>query len=476
MVGDAASLAVPLEAAAGAHREHAEQDHFGERHRVLEVRAGPGSAGDDRVEPLLERSAGDAGERGGGAVALEFLHHRRAEQAGAVGAAAWGVERVARAEHEHPAFRDPGLLGVVLPVARPGRAHPVALVPDERDRRPGAAGGKAEGDAGRAGREDRAHLVHLGLDGRGGAEVEGPEGGVEGVAGPIAEHPAAEVPPAAPADGGDRLVVIAAFGGAAPEVPVERGGGRLRGERERGGAAEVAVVKGGGPAVDLADVADRAGVDPFLHQPDALGGAALVAHLRDHAGALGGGAEGPGLADRVGEGFLDVDVLAVAQREGGGGVMVVVGGGDRDRVDPIGERGEHFPVIAEEADRGQVGAGEAGGGLQFGAALVGLRDEVLVHVAERDQIDPRVLHQFGDRVEAPVADADAGDVEAPVAGLAGAEDGEARERGGGGGGGGTAEESTAGQGGGRGGVGHPGIRTRREEGAIPKAERSALEP
>ena len=54
-----------------------------------------------------------------------------------------------------------------------------------------------------------------GFDGGGRAEVEGPEGGVQGVAGPIAEHPAAEVPPAAPADGGDRLVVIAAFGGAA---------------------------------------------------------------------------------------------------------------------------------------------------------------------------------------------------------------------------------------------------------------------
>ena len=79
--------------------------------------------------------------------------------------------------------------------------------------------------------------------------------------------------------------------------------------------------------MDFEDVADGAVPDPFADEARALAGVALVPHLGDDVGRLGRLGQDAGLFDCVGQGLLDVDMLA--QLDGGHGDdgVVVVGGG-----------------------------------------------------------------------------------------------------------------------------------------------------
>src|SRR5439155_246157 len=94
------------------------------------------------------------------------------------------------------------------------------------------------------------------------AKFQGPEGGVEIVDAHVADGPGAEIPEAAPGEGGVSFVVGAGRRWAEPEVPIESGRNRLL----IFGAVDALLPPGAGavgPDVDFFDVADCAGADYF---------------------------------------------------------------------------------------------------------------------------------------------------------------------------------------------------------------------
>lgn len=123
-----------------------------------------------------------------------------------------------------------------------------------------------------------------------------------------------------------------------------------------------------------------------------------------------------GFPDRVGEGFLAVDVFAAFHGLDGGVSVHVVGDGDGDGVDFVAESGEHFAVVGEVADAWKSGIG-------FGEA-------VGVNVAEADKLNFRVgtdLFEVGKR---HAISTDGSDVEVAVGGGASGDGGEGRCEGG----------------------------------------------
>ena len=189
-------------------------------------------------------------------------------------------------------------------------------------------------------------------------------------------------------------------GRAEPDVPVERR--RNRGDLGRRVDA-LGPDRAVRPAVDLEDIADSAVLDPFADQARALAGVTLVAHLGDDLGLLGGLGQEAGFLDRVGQGLLNVDMLA--QLDGGHGDdgVVVVWRRHGDSID-------HLFLFQHPAEIAVLGR------LVVHRLFVGLEtvrpDEpghaLVVDVAEGDD----VLGADAARVrEAHAADADTGDVD-----------------------------------------------------------------
>ena len=149
--------------------------------------------------------------------------------------------------------------------------------------------------------------------------------------------------------------------------------------------------------MDLVDAAQDARADKFGVAADRGMGPSLVAHLRGDAFAGGCLGEPAGFLDRVGEGFLAVDVFAELDRPHGGQKMHVVRRRDRHCVDVAADRVEHPPKIAET--------------LRAREPLAGLGGAGVVHVAQRDDVLGRAHRDIG---PALAADADAGDGQAAV--------------------------------------------------------------
>ncbi len=101
-------------------------------------------------------------------------------------------------------------------------------------------------------------------------------------------------------------------------------------------------------------LADRAVADPLDQQPARLEGVPLVAHLRDDLVLLGGLGHGTAFGDRVGQGLLAVDVLAMADGRDGRDRMVMVGRGDHHGIDLLVQLVEHLAEIVERFGLGMV--------------------------------------------------------------------------------------------------------------------------
>src|SRR5205085_429455 len=115
-------------------------------------------------------------------------------------------------------------------------------------------------------------------------------------------------------------------GGAEPEVPVDA--------LADGFGGEVALDAGGaGVDGDRLEFADAAGADHLAGETELAAGALLGADLEDAGVAVDGVDQVTRFADREGEGFLAVDVLAGGAGGGGDEGVPVVGGGDEDGVD-----------------------------------------------------------------------------------------------------------------------------------------------
>ena len=215
--------------------------------------------------------------------------------------------------------------------------------------------------------------------------------------------PSAPVPKShqpAPLEGVVGGMVRPEGGRAEPDVPVER----RRDRRDLLGRVDaLGPDRPVRPAVDLVDVADGAVPDPFADEARAFAGVALVAHLGDDLGLLGGLGQEPGFLDGVGQGLLDIDVLA--QLDGGHGDdgVVVVGGRHGDGVDALFlfQHPPEIPVLGRLVVHGLLVGLEPVGAEEVGQHLV-------VDVAEGDD----VLRAHAARVrKAHAADADAADVE-----------------------------------------------------------------
>ena len=100
-----------------------------------------------------------------------------------------------------------------------------------------------------------------------------------------------------------------------------------------------------GPAVHLAHLADGAGLEPLLHQAQALFRVALVAHLRDDLVLPRRLGQGAGLGDGAGHRLLHVDVLAELHRLHRDEGVHVIGRRDEDRVDVLLLLEHHAEVL-----------------------------------------------------------------------------------------------------------------------------------
>ncbi len=164
-----------------------------------------------------------------------------------------------------------------------------------------------------------------------------------------------------------------------------------------------------GPAVDLADLADRAVADQLDDPPRAVKGVPLIAHLRDDIHLAGDFAHPPRLVNRMRERLLAIDVLAHPHGQHAGRGVVMVGSRDDDRVDVLALF-EHLAVIFV---LGNVRIFL----VRFGRALV-------VGVAQCDDV---LVRATGDINAAFSAGADRGDVELLVRRAAGRPNGRSRD-------------------------------------------------
>ena len=166
-------------------------------------------------------------------------------------------------------------------------------------------------------------------------------------------------------------------GHAQPGVPVEAGRDRVVAV---GPGVAVAPVLAA-PAMDLLDLADRAGLDRRGDRAVDRRGVELDAHLGDelllarHPGHL------PGLVDRLRERLLGVDVQPALQRAHGDRGVHVVRGRDVDRVEVLLLVEQLAPVLVD---------------LHVGEALLDLRGIPQVDVGHGDELDVRA---GGDRAD-----------------------------------------------------------------------------
>ena len=154
---------------------------------------------------------------------------------------------------------------------------------------------------------------------------------IDDVATHVAEGASAEIPPAAPAERGVGRIIRTLVNRPEPQIPVERrrDGRRLR----RTGDALLPQFAGAiGPDMDFADVADDAGLNPFVGQPRAFGGVPLIAHRRHHTCGLGGFGQFAAFEQRVRQRLLAIDVLARLDRGHRRNGVNVIGRADRHGV------------------------------------------------------------------------------------------------------------------------------------------------
>ena len=355
---------------------------------------------------------------------------------------------------EHLPLRSDVENAVVGELFRPGelggrRRHQPPLVPGHADGREGfsasLAGREIVGDdcRDREGVEVARVPLEVGtvegdprFDRRRRAEGQRPHRVIDDVAAHVAEGPGAKIDPAAPRVGAVSRVVGTLGNGAEPEIPIEGGGDR----RRAGGSADPLLPEAAGPigpGVDFADVADDAGLDPFVREPRPFGGVPLVAHLRDHARPARRLGDGAGLPEGVGEGLLDVDVLAGGDGGHGGDGVGVIGGADGAGVDVLRLLVEHLPEVLVAR--------------RLGVGVEGAAGPLVVDITQRDDIRAE-LGEGGDVAPSHAAGTDAGEVDAltrrhvpfPPQHMAG-HDHEApgRSRSEGGGGGGALQEPAA---------------------------------
>ena len=195
------------------------------------------------------------------------------------------------------------------------------------------------------------------------------------------------------------------LGGTNPQVPVEAIGNGHRLGRPRHALRPDRPVR---PALHLADLADRAGVEPLLHQAQPLLGVSLIAHLGHDLVLARGLGQGACFADRARQRLLDVDVLAELHRRHRDDRVGVIGRGDEHRVDVLLLLEHRAEILVKDRLRELVG----------GAAPLHRRGcrVALVAVAERDDVvgfDD--VHQVG-RAHAVLV-ADDGDVHGVARGL-----------------------------------------------------------
>ena len=105
--------------------------------------------------------------------------------------------------------------------------------------------------------------------------------------------------------------------------------------------------------MDLRYLADHAGPDEFDAPPDRLARVRLVAHLRLHLELHGRLRHPPRLPDRVRDGLLTVDVLALAHGDHRRVEVVVIRRRDGHRVDAR-HRGQHFAIVGEDFHVGKL--------------------------------------------------------------------------------------------------------------------------
>ncbi len=191
------------------------------------------------------------------------------------------------------------------------------------------------------------------------------------------------------------------FRRAQPEVPVQvlrnrltafRCGHPLRPPGPLGRAGTVA------PDMNFLDGADRAVVDVFPIEPQAVAGVALVAHLRDDAGLFGNLGHAPRLENRMGHGLFAINVLAHLHGHDRRRRVDVVGGADDHRINVLVLLLEHLAKVPVDL------------GLRM--LLDGRSGPVQVHVAQGHDI---LTRDALDITAAATANANAGDVE-PVVG------------------------------------------------------------
>ena len=174
--------------------------------------------------------------------------------------------------------------------------------------------------------------------------------------------------------------------------------------------------------MDLRYLADHAGPDEFDAPPDRLARVRLVAHLRLHLELHGRLRHPPRLPDRVRDGLLTVDVLALAHGDHRRVEVVVIRRRDGHRVDAR-HRGQHFAIVGEDFHVGKLVEDRVARfrflfPAEFRIARVG-------HVAQPDDGRARSGHRH--RVDVTFAgDADAPDLMWSLARAPSREDPEAR--------------------------------------------------
>ena len=213
----------------------------------------------------------------------------------------------------------------------------------------------------------------------------------------VGQRPVAEVPDPAPHERGELAAVGPVGARAEPEIPVESGrlGGRPLARPDLAGVARPA-----GPGMHFSHGADRAVLDPLDRLAMALGGAALVAHLRRDPCLLGDARHETRLTDVVGERLLAVDVLAGLHRGDRDERVQVIGRGDQDGVDRLLLL-EHDPEVL--VDRARVIRRLAGivrfhfrlhrPAARLAAEVPARQVPLLGRIGQRDDLAVRLLEQ-----------------------------------------------------------------------------------
>jgi len=220
------------------------------------------------------------------------------------------------------------------------------------------------------------------------------------VAGHVAERAGAEIVEAAPLEGVVGTVLVGAERrGAQPALPVQRRRHRV-GTFGTGNALRPD--RAVGPHVHLGHVAENAGLQQLGITAQAVVGAALVAHLRDHATRVGDLLEILRLPDRAHQRLLHINVAALLHRADRGGRMHVVRRRDRDRVEILALV-QHLAEIAVALHLRRILPLL----LDLGERLI---DRGAVHVAQRDNVLAVLKHRHP-VAPAFAADADHADVQ-----------------------------------------------------------------